>query len=58
MKPTDHIEVIRSELDTMTNEHPVEAGSWLTYSVLLNSLDNFEHDVRRTETLKGMNDGH
>ena len=49
MKPIAHIEVIRRELDTMMDEHPVHAVSWLTYSDLLNALDNFEKDVNREE---------
>jgi hypothetical protein len=32
MKPIAHIEVIRKELDMMTDEHPIKQRAWLAYS--------------------------
>ncbi|MHC4643759.1 MAG: hypothetical protein ACYS32_19115 [Planctomycetota bacterium] len=56
MKPIAHIEVIRKELDTLANEHPVKRGAWLAYSTLLSAIDDFEHEVNRMELVKERKD--
>jgi hypothetical protein len=58
MKLIAHIEVIRKELDTMTDEHPVKRRAWLAYSTLLSAIDDFEHEVNRMELVEEIKDGH
>jgi hypothetical protein len=57
MKLIAHIEVIRKELDTMTDEHPVKRGAWLAYRTLLSAIDDFEHEVNRMELVEEKPDG-
>jgi hypothetical protein len=57
MKLIAHIEVMRKELDTLADEHPVRKGAWLAYSTLLSAIDDFEHEVNRMELVEEVNDG-